>query len=608
MTPLPDPLAERPGTPNPEETAPPHAAADPALMARLMQLSRPFPRLADLFVMASLIYLGAIVRWPSLQRIPRFTDEWLEVQFALKIAREGARPFVSTDTYNGPLFHYLLAPGFLAGAGLEWPRLLVWAIGALTVGVTYLLGVSVALCAYPPAGGGDAGSRGTADGTGNHADAVRSGAGAAVYARSVGMLAGMLMAVAFIPAVVNSHIAWSNSTTPLFTTLFLFAVVETHRRVRPAGLVVAGLLAGLAQQTHPSALAILLGAAGWIAWMRPRWLRTRWPWLGLVCAALMASNLIAYNLWTGGGSMADAAESAEGFTAGAFGPAYLGNLAGFARMAYQLITSTFLATINETADPAALAAALRQPGAILYALVALAGLAYTARRAGIALACWLAAALLLPVFNQAYHHFILARYLAPLLPPTFAAMGCAVVALATAGAPRLAGDEGMELPAHPPPRSRRSTMATVAAVVLIFVLLLYPLIRLAQFYRAEAQAGRTNDRVWQLVEALGERSTPDHPVRLDRELRHLRLTAGGNLLNTLDGMTSVARIPRLKVKPSEQVALPAGTVIVLSQGQVEALGSVLRLAPIDLGEPPALAAPDAYGLYRVEGRVDGAGD
>ena len=71
------------------------------------------------------------------------------------------------------------------------------------------------------------------------------------------------MATSFIPVVVGSHIGWSNSTTPLWTTLFLWILVEAVRRDAPRLLPLAGLAGGLAQQTHPSVLAILLGAGLW---------------------------------------------------------------------------------------------------------------------------------------------------------------------------------------------------------------------------------------------------------------------------------------------------------------------------------------------------------
>jgi len=149
---------------------------------------------------------------------------------------------------------------------------------------------------------------------------------------------------------------------------------------------------------------------------------------------------------------------------------------------------------------------------------------------------------------------------------------------------------------------RGRALATAARLAVIFVLLAYPLLRLRAFYAAEEAAGRSNARVWQVVAALDRLSTDASPVRLDRELRHQRLTAGGNLLGVLDGMLDTLDTPHEKVKPAEQLDLAPGTVIVLSQGQVDGLAKSLRLDPVDLGAPLAPAAPGAYGVYRVAGR------
>lgn len=523
----------------------------------------------DLALAGGMLLLGAAIRWPHLQAIPRFTDEWEEVQVALKIARQGARPLVSIiDPYNGPLFHYLMAPGFALGAGLAWPRLLAWLFGSLAVAATYFLGASMAGLWMAPAAGED-----------RAAEPRR--------ARLAGLIAAALMAVSFVPVVVNSHIAWSNSSTPFWTTLFLLALVEARRRERPAWLLAAGVLGGLAQQTHPSALAILLGGAGWVLLTRPRWLGTRWPWLGLLAAAILVANLAVFNLVTGGGSLEGAARRDYAFTGLASLDGFAANLRGFARLAWQMVGSTFLAGLDETADPAALRRALLGPGALLYGLCALAALAATARRAGIALAVWLAAMVVLPLFNQAYHHFILARYLAPLLPPSFAAMGCLLAAglLPASGA-----------------RGRRRARAGATALLLA-ALLAYPLGRLARFYRAEREAGRHNARLWQIVPALAPLADENSPLGLDRELRFQRLTAGGNLLNVIDGMLDAQATPNDRLRLEEIAELPAGSLVVLGGAQAAALSATRRIEPLDFGLPLAPAEPGDYAVYRLLGRI-----
>jgi 4-amino-4-deoxy-L-arabinose transferase-like glycosyltransferase len=527
-------------------------------------------RLRHFALAAALVLVAGAIRWPYLQLVPRLTDETEEAQFALGIAREGELPLVSVDPYNGPLFHYILALGFAAGGGPEWPRVFVLVVGALTVGVTFFLGSSLARLWAPQAA--------------NSSEPMVAGA-----------VAALLMAVSFIPVTVNSHIAWSNSTTPFWTALFLLAVVEARRRERPGLLIPAGALAGLALQTHPSALALLVGGAVWIVLQRPRWLRARGTWLGLAVAIVAIGNLLAYNLMTAGGSVAFAAEERDyAFTVGAFGAAYAANVAGFARLGYQLVTSTFLATIDETTDPVALRAVLLHPMAVMSAVAAAAAVLVTGRRAGLALWCWIAALLIVPLFNQAYHHYILARYLAALLPPTLAAIGV----VAAAGLCRSTSGSGAKLQRG----GWRVARALLSAAVTL-ALIGYPVGRLRDFYSAEMGSGKNNARLWQLLPVMESTATEDSPIWVDRELRHTRLTAGGNLFNVPSGLLDMAGIPHERLKEAERLDLPLGAIVLLSDAGRDAVAGVLVLEAVGDHEALAAAAPGGYALYRVAGRM-----
>src|SRR5438046_3112517 len=63
----------------------------------------------DLLLAGAVAILAAVVRWPYLWLVPRFTDETLEVRASLAIVREGARPLTNYDTYYGALYNYLVA-------------------------------------------------------------------------------------------------------------------------------------------------------------------------------------------------------------------------------------------------------------------------------------------------------------------------------------------------------------------------------------------------------------------------------------------------------------------------------------------------------------------
>ena len=559
----------------------------------------------DLALALALSLVAAAIRWPYLVLIPRMTDEWEDAQFALRLATE---PFqlVSNDAYNGPLFHWLLA-GLLAFTRSPLaPRLLVMVLGSLTVGLSYALAASLSAWRRERrARGGANADRGASV----PRDAGLASPGAAFALRPADRLAGLLaaglLAVAFIPVVVNSHIAWSNSTTPFWTTLLLLVLVEAVRRDRPRWLLAAGLLAGLAQQTHPSVLAILVGAAVWTLALRPAWLRTRWPWLGALLALLTLGNLLAYNLQSRGGSARMAEVRDYAYTGGASLDEYRSNLGRTARLGYQMVGSAFLAELSEESDPEALWQILTAPVTLLYGAVALAGLGLGLAGGGwLPLACWLAALGLLPFFNRGWHHFILARYLAGLLPPTFAAMGIALTGLAgpvgrSAGliAVAQAADPSTALSAAPRRRARQLGALTIALLLLIS-----PLPRLQRFYARELELGRHNRRVLQTLHALEDRAIEGHPIALDRELRFVRLTAGGNLLNVLDGMLDLRAVPHALVEAEDQAELAAGTYVVLSSAQRDALAGALALVVSEPEPYFAPAAPGDYNLYRVEPR------
>ncbi|MFN8485143.1 MAG: glycosyltransferase family 39 protein [Anaerolineae bacterium] len=521
-------------------------------------------RWLDALIAATMTLAAAWIRLRALQLVPTLTDETDDVQFALRIVRDRFIPAVSFDTYNGPLLHYLLAPGLWLD-GPAWPRLLVMLLGALTVGVTYFLGASLAATHF--------------------GDTPR----AAIWSRLAGLIAAALLAVSFVPIVVNSHITWSNAATPFWTSLALLALAEAHRRAQPRLLVAAGALAGLALQTHPTAFVILLGAAVWIAVVRRAWLRTRWPWLALGAAALLTSNLIIYNVVSGGGSAEGAARRGYAFTGGSSLADYLDNMRGFVGLAYQMVGSTFISTLAADAGTPA----MRHPIVIAYAALALAALLYTARRAGLPLACWLAAFLIFPYFNRAYDSHISARYMAALLPPTFAAMGILLAAGVAILRPTVRD-------ATRTGRALRVVLG-VGAILLIVTLISYPLARLDTYYFYELADGRNNARMWQIMDAVRAPTQDGAPLYLDRGLRDLKLDAGGHVYKALGMLLDLDHTPHLNPPVEELAAAPVGAYLVLTDARRDALASTFALEPLALPDPPAPAAPGGYWVYRIAG-------
>ncbi|MFN8475146.1 MAG: glycosyltransferase family 39 protein [Anaerolineae bacterium] len=533
----------------------------PAWARAKSALSPAVPRLTvlDGILAALLTAVAAWVRLDYLQIIPSFTDEIGEIQFAKEIASGHILPVVSKDTYMGPLYHYLLAAGIWAGGDASWPRTFSLILGALTVGLTYFLGMSLGAL-------------------------YRSGAPA--RARFAGVIAAAMMAVSFVPVVVNSHIAWSNTTSPFWTTLFCLAVSETVRRNDPRLLILDAVLAGLALQTHPSVIVFVLGAALWLAVMRPMWLKTRWPWLAILVGALCIANLIGYTLVSGGQSIALASSRDYAWTGSLTAGAYLQNVRGFLLTAYELIGSTFPRALPPES------AILLSPMLLSYGALGIAALVVTARRAGLPLALWLAAIVLIPIFNRRYEAYIEGRYLAPLLAPTFAAMGILLAdGLATWDS-----------------TSRRWMFwaTAVASAVIVVLCLVYSLIRLNQYYAYQMAEGYSNARLWQVIDAVNESKQNGSIVLIDRRLKDQRNGNGVNVYRLLDGLLDLERTDTDKRRVGKLPSAPAGAYMILTDEERDTLKDALDLELVDIGATPARAEPDAYWVYRVRARLSAA--
>ena len=543
------------------------------------------PRLTplDYAVATVLTLVAAALRLPALQTIPAFTDEIFSVEYARQIARGGFWPIISYDSYIGPHVQYLMALGIRLGGGATWPRTLALIFGSLTVGLTYFLGRSLAAHQRPAA---------------------------PAFQRLVGVLAAAFMAVAFTPIVVNSHVTWTNCTSPFWTTLFLLAVSEAVRLDRVRWLVPAGILGGLALQTHPVIIVIILGAGIWVALMRPAWLRSGWAWLAALMVPLLMTNLVYYALTSQGESIDLATSRGYAWTGGASLSEYLTNIQGFLSTAYQMVASSFL----DALPPSARDGLLLSPPVVLLGGLALLALLYTARRAGLPLACWLVAMLLIPYFNKRYNVYIDTRYLAPLLPPTFAAMATLLADGLTLAWPRpavvsarptaAAGLVAEADPTHHPlsaPAVR--WLVGLTTVGLIALALVYPLLRLQQYYDYQTSIGRTNDRLWQIVAVAHQANAEEAEIITDRGLKDVRLVSGINIDRAFSALSDMDQIPLEKRRVEKLPISPVGSYLVLTDERRDLLKSTLQLEPVDIGEPPAAVNAAGYWIYRVVGRV-----
>src|SRR5579884_1039111 len=330
----------------------------------------------DLALCLGLLALALWLRLPHLTEVPGFTDETEEIRRAVRLARGEGLPLVNVDAYIGAWNLYLTALALhLGGFSVATARSVTLACAGLTVVATYSLARALGL-GRPTAG-----------------------------------LGGLLLAASGAQAVVGSHVAWSNCTSPLYTTLAALLLTRAQRQRQPRGLVLAGLVGGVGLQTHPSVLALLgaLGLVGLETSRRQGWLRSRWPLLALAAGLLGYSPVLLYNLQTGFHSFAHGLhvqrqyEGKQPLTP----ELYLTNLRLLLVGLGQVLGSSFVP----------LEQALRDPAVWIAAGLALAGLGWALRRGWALLPLsLLSVVLLLPLFNPKYNLVMNGRYLLPLLP------------------------------------------------------------------------------------------------------------------------------------------------------------------------------------------------
>lgn len=541
-------LLEPPLTQADEAPVPRRGAARPLLSGTRLEVG----------AVLGLVLLAGLIRLPYLSDIPRYTDELQEVLWSLDIARGAILPLTAVDSYYGPLWSYLLAGLFkLFGPSPTLPRLTALVIGAGFVGLTYGFARSLA-------------------------------------GRWVAFIAAGLLATSPGHIIINSHTARSNSTTPLFTTAALWLVclaledrvwdvgssTQVWRRPDPRLLVPAGLLLGLALQTHISVVALAPGLAAYVVWRRPRLLRSPWAWLALGAAALGYANMIVFNLLNNFWSFRHASSLQAGYTGGrstdlAF---YTANLESLVQSLARLLSGTI-----ETSD---------SPTRFLYMLLAGFGLALLARRGGALLVfASLSIILVLPYFNPRYGPILSGRYLIPLLPLAFTGIGVTLVWSARWIAERLRGPAARWQP---------------AAASIGLALALLPLLSLRQYYLDALADGRTNAPLDQLAAAAVTARAEGEVVLLDEGLAQEALGAGGTDLKALRMLLGASSVPNEVAKVAE-IAEPSlgdrGSALLIAEAKKRgSLARSIRATPLSREVASASGSEHSYVVYRLAAR------
>jgi 4-amino-4-deoxy-L-arabinose transferase-like glycosyltransferase len=513
----------------------------------------PRPRLEAL-ILVGLIALGAVVRLPDLQHLPKLSDEMWDALYSLSISKGQALPLANFTAYHGVVFNYLQAAIFrLVGSDPHLPRLLMLLAGLLGLPLVYLLGRRLG---GPP----------------------------------VGLMAAAMLAVSPVHVLVNSRISWGNCLTPLFTTAGFWLLIRATSQPRPGerdpawNLAPASLLFGLALQTHPTVFALLPGTALAVALARPGLLRSRWLLAGLLAFALGYANMIAFNLMNGLESLAYARriQAAYGATDPGDDSSYLDNLGVLLGGLYRMVG-------GGAEDRDQLTAFLFDPAMLLVALLALVALFWSIRRHPLPLLATLSAVLLLPLVNDRYEPITDGRYLAPLLPLLFVSVAGLLVDLWRWP---IAGQR---------PLWRGVAVAGLAATLLV------PPLGIARYAEQNEAAARRSARLWRSLELAEQRLPPGTSAIVDRDLEHAWLGAGSTeLLFFEHGLSMLGRPYRIvRVSPGnvlEAIEAEPGRgprLLVAERRKARLLEQRLKVQPVDAHLDEQGVQPFVYGVYLV---------
>ena len=492
--------------------------------------------------------LAGSVRWPYLLLSPQFPSIGSVIQMAMDVA-DGRAFYLADDApYLGAPFLYILAAAYkIFGPSIEVTFLVPFVIGALTIVPTYLLGRELA-------------------------------------GRPAGLLAGALMATAAAHIVVSSHVPLSHSLTPLVSTFTIWLLVRAVKRDCGRSLALSGLLAGLALQTHPTVFPLLAGSAIATLLMRPAWLKTRWPYIGLALVAVGYSTLLIYHVQTRfvvidniQGKQQQYLDGAADVDEPSDDSLYLKNLS-------QLTISLARMASGEINERGSSEKYLQDPWIVAYPALALLGAIVAARRGN----PLLAVALLLAVFwppllSGKYKPILDGRYLMPDLPVLFVDIAVAFTAMAGVVA-----------------RSSAALRLAGGAVLLVgaTVLVAHPLTFLDRFYRESQEDGFSNDLYFRTLQQIETARTADETVLLDPLLATVKSTGGGKASSSFIFLFALADVPSEEMNPAVNPADLTGRLAILQRSTADRLDDTLRLEPLDGKRANGKDSP-SYRAYRI---------
>jgi 4-amino-4-deoxy-L-arabinose transferase-like glycosyltransferase len=542
--------------------------------------------LVDVLATLGMMIAAFAARWPYMYTAPRFRDDTLNALLALKIYRGEQFPFTDVEAYIGAFFNYAVAAGmFIIGPTIFAARIVVMWFGVATVGATYVLGREL----------------------GGRISGPLSGP-------IVGLITAAFMTTNGIHIGPVGHVAFSGSMTPLFTTLAFWLLHRWAVRGTGSTLVWAGFMLGMSMHTHPTIVALLPGAAGYVLWRNLGVLRTKAPYLAVLAFAIAFSPMIVFNIMTGGQSIRHAEYTANerpdyvGSQSSALTPAsYLARQKNY----WLLLHGTLGGAVDERSGAMGY---LADPLLATFTILGIAGLAWAALKHRYRLPLWLGAsfALILPIFNVNHYDVEYdGRYVLPLLPMVYAAIGLLVVDVWRAAQARL----------QQPLARSAVTVALGLAVVLLAGL---PLVSLSRYYTRASRVEPTNSSLIRSMNEVKSALRPGDVVLLDSFLNTRRLAPNADPLKDEASVFRVFRYIMVfdrvpyDVKEVDEASLAGWAesgqhgVVILDPGfdskDTAKLGDLIEqfgLTALDGGAAKPPRPSDRYGIFRFDPAASG---
>jgi hypothetical protein len=369
----------------------------------------------------------------------------------------------------------------------------------------------------------------------------------------------------------------------------------------------------MSMHTHPTIVALLPGAAGYVLWRNLAIVRTRWPYLAALAFVVAFSPMIVFNVMTGGESIGHAVYTAserEDYARGQNTQLTPASYVERQKDYWLLLHGTLGGAVDERPGPMSY---LTDPVLLAYSLLGVAGLAWAAVRCRYRLPLWLGAsfALILPLANATHYDVEYdGRYVLPLLPMIYASMGLLIVDGWRALGARLG---------RPPAR-------TVAAFVLgtaTLILVAAPLLSLSRYYAKASRAEPTNTSLIRAMDEVKSALRPGELVLLDANLNDRRSPYADKLKDEASTIRVFKYIMEFDQVPYEAVDVDEASltdwatrgqsgVVILSAGfdsrDTANLGRLIEqfgLTALD-GRPARPPRPaDRYGLYRFDPATSG---